>query len=279
MASTLTRTSRSMPAMPMAGAVPRSWWGSGRPAGRRAPPGPGAHRQYAAIGARVATAARKTSVRLASRIDSAISLGVLRREVPSTSAIILSRKVSPGRSRDADDDAVGQHACATRDGTPVAARLPDDRGGLAGDGRLVDRGDALDDVPVARDDLPGLDDHQVADGELGGGHAELLDRRRRPGGRRCRCGSGRSDAACALPRPSATASARLPKSTVSQSQTAIEMVKTSGSAAAATVVTTDPSRTRNITGERHRWRGSSLRRASGSWRRLGEDGGSWWRCS
>ena len=42
-----------------------------------------------------ATAARKTSVRLASRIDRAISLGVLRREVPSTSAIILSRKVSP----------------------------------------------------------------------------------------------------------------------------------------------------------------------------------------
>ena len=35
--------------------------------------------------------------------------------------------------------------------------------GLAGDGRLVDGGDALDDVAVAGDDLAGLDDDPVAD--------------------------------------------------------------------------------------------------------------------
>ena len=95
-ASTLTRTRRSMPAMPMAdsrapivvgirqtSSATRTTTSCGR-AGVRRP-----------SGASVATAARKTSVRLASRIDRAISLGVLRREVPSTSAIILSRKVSP----------------------------------------------------------------------------------------------------------------------------------------------------------------------------------------
>ena len=62
----------------------------------------------------------------------------------------------------------------------------------------------------------------------------------------------RSEAACALPRPSATASARLPKSTVSQSQAVIEIVKVLGSPIAATVVATEPISTRNITGERHR---------------------------
>ena len=54
--------------------------------------------------------------------------------------------------------------------------LADDRGGLAGDGRLVDRGDALDDVAVAGDELPGLDHHEVALAQRG-------RRRRSPRGR------------------------------------------------------------------------------------------------
>ena len=49
-----------------------------------------------ANGSSVATASRKTIVRPASRIDSAISFGVFWRTAPSTSAIMRSRNVSPG---------------------------------------------------------------------------------------------------------------------------------------------------------------------------------------
>ena len=63
---------------------------------------------------------------------------------------------------DAHDDAVGEHLGAAGDRRAVAAALADHRRRLAGDGRLVDRGDALDDLAVAGDQLAGLDDHQVA---------------------------------------------------------------------------------------------------------------------
>ena len=49
-----------------------------------------------ANGRRVTTTARKTIVRPASRIESAISFGVLRRSAPSTSAIMRSRNDWPG---------------------------------------------------------------------------------------------------------------------------------------------------------------------------------------
>ena len=102
------------------------------------------------------------------RMSRAISFGVFCRLAPSTSAIIRSRKVSPGweviwttiRSRE-HDGAAGHRG-------PVAARLAEHRGGLAGDRRLVDDGDALDDVAVAGDDLVRGDDAAVAERELGG---------------------------------------------------------------------------------------------------------------
>ena len=56
---------------------------------------------------------------------------------------------------DPHDDLVAQHPGAAGDGRAVAARLADDRRRLAGDRRLVDRGDALDDVAVAGDHLAG----------------------------------------------------------------------------------------------------------------------------
>ena len=49
-----------------------------------------------ANGRSVTTTARNTIVRPASRIDSAISFGVLRRSAPSTSAIMRSRNDWPG---------------------------------------------------------------------------------------------------------------------------------------------------------------------------------------
>ena len=51
--------------------------------------------------------------------------------------------------RDADDEPVGQDARAAGDRAAVAAALADDGRALAGDGALVDRGDALDDLAVA----------------------------------------------------------------------------------------------------------------------------------
>ena len=82
------------------------------------------------------------------------------------------------------------------------------------------RRDALDDVTVAGDDVAGLADHQVADAQLGAGHP-LLGRRRSSRRATVSVLALRRVSACALPRPSATASARLAKIVVSHSQAAI----------------------------------------------------------
>ena len=73
----------------------------------------------------------------------------------------------------------------------------------------------------------------------------------------------RSDSACALPRPSATASARLAKITVSHSHTTISHANHDGSTIARIVLQTAPISTMNMTGLRHSVRGSSLRSAPG----------------
>ncbi len=70
--------------------------------------------------------------------------------------------------------------------------------------------------------------------------------------------------AWALPRPSATASARLAKIVVSQSQAVIAQPnQSSGFFTASTVVTTEPTSTTNITGDLTITRGSSFLIASG----------------
>ena len=164
---------------------------------------------------------------------------------------------------DLDDDAVGEHLGAAGDRAAVAAGLPDDRGRLAGDRRLVDAGHALDDVTVAGDDLAGDDHDPVAEPAAAS-----------PGTSSCPVDTSRwavvsvlarrSVAACALPRPSATASARLANTTVSQSQTTTAQAKTLESVTANTVERTAPTSTTNMTGLRTMTLGSSLRRASGS---------------
>ena len=54
--------------------------------------------------------------------------------------------------------------------------------------------------------------------------------------------------ACALPRPSATASARLANSTVNHSQIVVTMVNALGWLIANTVDSSEPTHTTNITG-------------------------------
>ncbi len=73
----------------------------------------------------------------------------------------------------------------------------------------------------------------------------------------------RSVSAWALPRPSATASARLAKTTVSQSQTTMVQLKTDEWAMAVPVVSTAPTSTTNMTGFLSWTRGSSFLNASG----------------
>ena len=75
-----------------------------------------------------------------------------------------------GRRGDAHADPVGQNLRAAGHRRAVAAGFADDRGGFAGDRRLVDGGDAFDHLAVRRDDVAGLDEDDVADLQAGAGH-------------------------------------------------------------------------------------------------------------
>ena len=199
---------------------------------------------------------------------SAISLGVFCRLAPSTSAIIRSMKLSPGFCVILHDDAVRQHGGATGDRGAVAAGLADDGCGLAGDRRLVHRRNAFHDVAVTGDGLAGLDHHDVALLQQRRGDLLFAARgaglsSRRGGGPWWRSWSCAGVSACALPRPSATASARLAKITVSHSHTTISQANQDGSTIARTVLHAAPISTMNMTGLRHSVRGLSLRSASG----------------
>ncbi len=96
MASTLYCTSRSMPAMPMADSSPPMVVGIRQTSSETSTKTVCGALEYMAKGCKVTTASRKTMVSPESRMLSAISLGVFCRVAPSTSAIMRSRKVSPG---------------------------------------------------------------------------------------------------------------------------------------------------------------------------------------
>ena len=186
-------------------------------------------------------------------------------------AIIRSRNVSPGSAPIAHHDAVGEHAGAPGHGRAVAAALADDRRGLAGDGRLVDRRDALDHLAVAGDDLARPRPRPGRPGAARGGDALLAPVRDAfaPGllpQRRA------AQSAWALPRPSAIASAKLAKRTREpepQRELAGEGRRTGRPArvprgrAPGSVVSTLPPRPRTSRGLRTS-RGSSLRTLSAS---------------
>ncbi len=96
MASTLYWTRRSIPAIPMAESNPPIVVGMRQTSSETSTNIVCGALAYIAKGCSVTTASRKMIVRPESRMLSAISLGVFCREAPSTSAIIRSRKVSPG---------------------------------------------------------------------------------------------------------------------------------------------------------------------------------------
>ena len=162
-ASTLKRATRSMPAIPMADSSPPIVVGMRHTSSATSTTTPSVAPAYAPNGRSVATASRKTRVRPESRIESAISFGVRCRFAPSTSAIMRSRNVSPGSAliRMTSSSLTSCVPPVTR-AADVGARLLEDGGGLARDGRLVDVRHALDDVAVAGNDLAGPDHDDVA---------------------------------------------------------------------------------------------------------------------
>ena len=194
---------------------------------------------------------------------SAISLGVFWRDGALDERDHPVDEGLAGLARDLDDDPVGQHGRAPGDGAPVAAGLADDGCGLAGDRRLVDGRDPLDDVAVAGDDLAGLDDDEVAEAQLGAPDLLLACRRRAAVGPWSRCGScaGSRPGPCRgprrRPRPGSRR-ARWPRATRRpRSRTP------RGAATDSTVVSTEPTQTTKMTGDRKACRGSSLANAWG----------------
>ena len=165
------------------------------------------HRQAAAgIGRRssgsMATAKTKMIVMPASRMLSAISFGVFWR---CGALDQRDHAVEEGRARrrgDAHLDPVGDHLRAAGHGRAVAAALADHRRGFAGDRGFVDRGDAFDHLAVARDEIAGLDQHDIARLESRLPATDLdAARASMQLGRWSRSWSCAGVAACALPRP------------------------------------------------------------------------------
>ena len=105
---------------------------------------------------------------------------LVRRLLPLGAFDQRDHPVDEGRARrggDADLDLVGEHRRAAGHRRAVAAGLADDGSGFAGDRGFVDRGEALDDLAVAGDDVAGFDQHDVADAQVQRVHG-LVDARR-----------------------------------------------------------------------------------------------------
>ncbi|SCD72277.1 hypothetical protein GA0115246_105123 [Streptomyces sp. SolWspMP-sol7th] len=208
------------------------------------------------------TARRKTIVSEASRIVSAISFGVFCRAAPSTRPIMRSMKVSPGFA------VIRTTTRSERTRVPpvTAQRSPPDSRMTGADSPVM-ADSSTEATPSTTSPSPGMTSpasqttrSPTRSAPPGTCSSVVPSRRRATVSPRVR----RRDAACALPRPSATASARFAKSVVSHSHAAIVQPNHSpGWRQAKTVVRTEPISTTNMTGEETMTRGSSLRSASG----------------
>ncbi len=118
-----------------------------------------------------------------SRMFRAISFGVFCRAGSFDQRDHAVDEGVAGRRGDLDHDPVGQHLRPARDGAAVAAALADHRSRLAGDGGLVDAGDAVDHVAIARDGVACLADDPVPEPQLSGGHERLDTVGAEPAGR------------------------------------------------------------------------------------------------
>ena len=127
--------------------------------------------EYPASPHNVTTAIRKMSVMPERRTESASSFGVFCRSAPSTSAIMRSMKVEPGAAvtRTLIQSESTVVPPVTRGA--IAAGFADNRRRFTGDRGFVHRGNALDDVAVRRNEIAGLDQHDVTDLQIERVHA------------------------------------------------------------------------------------------------------------
>ena len=179
--------------------------------------------------ARTAAARRRPRGRSASgpasRMPSAISFGVLRRSAPSTSAIMRSRKLWPGSCV----ISTTMRSDSTRV-PPVTAERSPPASRMTGADSPVIADSSTDAIPSTTVPSPGIS--SPVSTTTRSPRVQLV--RRRAASRRVIVATvslriARSVAACALPRPSAIASAKLPNTTVSHSQTATVTVYQAGS--------------------------------------------------
>ena len=268
-ASTLRRTSRSMPAMPMALSSAPIVVGISATSSAISVVTDTGVPEYSANGRSVTTTTRKISVRPASRMPSATSLGVLRRAAPSTSAIIRSRKLWPGSCV----ISTTMWSESTRV-PPVTAERSPPASRMTGADSPVIADSSTEAMPSITVPSPGIVSPAST---ITTSPRRSSDAGRVPPSRSRATVSlriARRLAACARPRPSASASARLAKTTVSHSQTATVKANHAGSSpppsgappsaclSHAAVVIAAPISTTNMTGLRTCTRGSSLRNDS-----------------
>ena len=221
---------------------------------------------YSPNGRNVTTATRKMTVRPESRMFSAISLGVLRRAAPSTRPIMRSRKDSPGSC--VISTTIRSESTRV---PPVTALRSPPASRMTGADSPVIADSSTEAMPSITVPSPGIGSPVST--------TTRSPRRSSDAGRSppsCSRATvsvriARSAAAWALPRPSASDSARFAKTTVSHSQTVTVNVNSadsspppSGSPPKAwisqpTVVISAPTQTTNMTGLRTCTRGSSLR--------------------
>ena len=268
MASTLRCTNRSIPAMPMAESrapivvgikhtsnETRMTTDTGRPA-------------YFPNGCKTTTTGRNTMVSTASKIVRAISFGVFCRFAPSTRPIIRSRNVWPRSAV--------MRTTMRSDRTfvpPVTAERspPDSR--MTGADSPVIADSSTEAIPSTISPSDGIMSPASQTTMSPLPSAEAGTRSSVPSGRRRRASVSerirRSVSACALPRPSAIASAKLAKITVRKSQAVMLQSKRPGWAMDSTNVTTVPTSTTNITGFLTCTRGSSfLNESKNAWPRI-----------
>jgi len=194
-------------------------------------------------------------VRLASRMFNAISLGVFCRTDPSTRAIIRSTNDWPG--------SVVILTTIRSDSTRVPPvtedRSPPDSRTTGADSPVIADSSTLA-TPSMMSPSPGMMSPASQTTRLPTFRSDAAIRHSWPWSSNLRAIAvsrvARSDAACALPRPSATASARLANSTVSHNHTVTVMTNVLVSVKHSTVHSAAPTSTTNITGLCHITRGS-----------------------
>ena len=147
--------------------------------------------------------------------SSAISFGVLRRSAPSTSAIMRSRKLWPGSCV----ISTTMRSDSTRVPPVTAERSPPDSRITGADSPVI-ADSSTDAIPSTTVPSPGMSS-PVSTTTRSPRVSSLAARCEPSHHRRDRLApQARNVAACALPRPSAIASAKLPNTTVSHSHTA-----------------------------------------------------------